>query len=115
VVRTDKTANAFSLPLLLTYDPNLSSRVRLLMSVGFGYEHAWGNTDGWSKSWGADGPEAMAALGIAVRASSKLEGLVSVGARVGAVEIDGFDEWVREYHRVYTWAVPLGVGVRYSL
>ena len=104
-----ESANVFSIPLLVSFDPHLSQSVRLMMTAGLGYQHGWGNSTYGEGSWQANGLEAMAELGVAVRVAPKFELLstvgVSSGLGVGKNPNVGF----------YNLAVPIGLGIRYAL
>lgn len=92
---------AFSLPLLFSFDPPITRSVRLVMTAGIGYLHLWGSRTYGGDAWRADGIEAMVDLGAAVRVSSQVELLASVGARGGKA-------------RLFSLAVPIGLGLRFS-
>lgn len=110
-----RSANSFSMPLLLSFDPRLTQSLRLVMTAGLGYEHAWGTDNGMGIRWSGNGLTALAELGVAVRVLPRLEVLGAVGARVGVVNAKKFENWFHYLDPVYTWAVPLEVGIRYSL
>ena len=110
-----RSAYSFSVPLLLSFDPHVSQSLRLVMTAGLGYEHAWGNDDGMRDDWSGDGLTALAELGVAVRVLPKLEVLATAGARGGVVNAKKFENWFHYLAPVFTWAAPLEVGVRYSL
>lgn len=110
-----RSAYSFSVPFLLSFDPHLSQSLRLVMTTGLGYEHAWGNDGGQHHDWSGDGVTALAELGVAVRVLPKLEVLGSVGVRGGMVNAKKFENWFRHLEPIFTWATPLEFGFRYSL
>jgi hypothetical protein len=104
------SANAFSVPLLFGFDPSVSSSVRLMMTVGFGYERAWGNHGVYGRNnWQADGLEGLLGLGVAMQVTPKLEMLAS-----GALQV-GFVTEKDSSLGIYTAGIPFGLGLRYTL
>lgn len=97
-----RSVNAFSLPLLVSFDPHVTRHVRLMMTAGIGYLRLWGNQTYGGDAWYGDGIEGMVELGAALQVSSQIELLASVGVRGG-------------YASLYSIVVPIGLGLRFSL
>ena len=99
------SATVWSVPLLLSFDPHVSRTVRLVMTVGLGYQLIWGNHTYGGSAWERSGCKVMFDLGVAVQVAPKLELLASVGGRVMPA---GSAPWF------FDLAAPIGLGLRYT-
>ena len=88
-----QSADVFSVPLLFSFDPHISTRVRLMMTAGLGYQHIWGNRTYGGFSWHRDGVEALVVFGVAVRVRA-----------MPVPHAPGF----------FDLAAPIGLGFRYT-
>jgi hypothetical protein len=96
------SSTVLSVPLLVSFDPHVSRTVRLVMTAGLGYQEVWGNHTYGGNAWKRSGCEVAIDFGVAVQVAPKLALLASVGARV-MLDVPPFD-----------WALPIGVGIRYT-
>jgi len=99
------SANVWSVPLLLSFDPRVSRTVRLVMTAGVGYQEIWGNHTYSGGAWERSGCEIMTDLGVAVQVAPKLELLASIGGRVMPA---GSAPWF------FDLAAHTGLGLRYT-
>jgi hypothetical protein len=99
------SANVWSVPLLLGFDPHVSRTVRLVISAGLGYQRIWGSHTYSGNAWERTGCEVMIDLGVAVQVAPKFELLASIGGRVMPA---GSAPWF------FDIAAPIGLGLRYT-
>ncbi|MGC4089136.1 MAG: hypothetical protein QM756_14875 [Polyangiaceae bacterium] len=100
-----------SLPLVLTVEPRVSDQLRVVVAVGFGYQHIWTGPSTMSRdNWSAYGYEALGDLGLTLKPGpGPLELVGLVGVRYGQVLYAGDTRYDADGFLAVSFPVSLGV------
>ena len=115
-VANSESANATSIPMIVSFDPRIYRELRLLVNAGPGLQVMWGH-DGNGRVYVASGVELLLDLAIAIEVQPKLAILATAGLRYSTSKIvDGAHQSTsRDTPSLIAFAIPVGIGLRYSL